>query len=329
MAAFLDGVISLYATGGQMGPPRVNFQHLENLVDVGGLAQGCALSIALQAVVIAHAMARYPRVDGTVVATAHDDIWIMSRAAGVPPPLPPCDYGGSYNSLKAQSSATGLPIATFGRPISHHAVWAATRWFAKFERRIRALEDLARSKLDLAILAMHKLGGPGASAAYWLRGCCESDVDDPAVVKVLTNADSLWTRLVAYLAVSRHEEVSAGLSAKVFGAQSALGHVSTAEKNMVAAGGIASSFRSARDYAMRWGYDTTAWPVHVGFSTSGAPTDVQKFLDDRHAQAATTCNLSRKVALNLWVSAITGRGRCTMPTSQSFPAVSSLLPSPP
>lgn len=308
-AAFLDALKLLWTSSPNFGLSKANFAAVPDiqLVDIYGLPQGCALSIASQALVIAHAMERQQLPSGQVFATIHDDSWIVAKE--VKPQHPQCDYGGSYNVKKGNSTESGRPVAIYGRPITQHADWAATVWLDKFKARLNTIRETADQRKDLAIRAAHKLGGPGGSAQHWLRTCTEADL--PGVRQTLASADAMWVDLLADLCGAKRYDAEI-LRKRVFGPESVLGHVSAEYiAQLMATGGMASGFIVARKYARNRGFDTSGWASHLGHK--GLPTDVevQKFLDERHQDAAKVCTLSRKTDINLWQLALGSRGSFT------------------
>ena len=171
------------------------------------LSQGCSSSPTAQA--LALAATPLPEHPHSLRKGAHDDAQIYglpgctvdSFAPG------PARAGASYNITKcivvgplgpaivARGFASKCEPhwTVFGAPVGNVQAWVESMWVPRFRRVIANLRRAFSCDPEAAIAAAHLSGGPGASAAHWLRTCPVTP--GTSVWRTLEQMDLEWVHL--------------------------------------------------------------------------------------------------------------------------------------
>jgi hypothetical protein len=152
----------------------VNFQEVDNMLPIFGLAQGCTLSGLLESVSIAHHTPHGPKPQGPLTLGNHDD---LIRMAGPRDPLPNRPdvtvFGGEYSATKeaglSAHDAQSKSITAWGRPLGNIDTWMSAKLEVATARldKIRKLAEVAPAA---AVAAVMRLGGPHGLLLHALKG---------------------------------------------------------------------------------------------------------------------------------------------------------------
>ena len=313
-ARLLDAVDQCWSESPDLGVTRVCFDTLDCQVQARGLAQGCTVSVMLQAIVLAWWACR-ERVE---CAMAHDDLWMDEGTV-----LPSCEcIGGAYNPGKCASSSSDEPLVIWGRPINRFAHFAHEIWLGRSRARCRAIADIATVDFAAAVAAIDRLGGPLASAIHWLKALPPAAFNDSykssSVIDALRLAEKDWVDLLATIAGENAlpDPERAFGSSWGFGTERPSGCA-----HRFAADGLARGFAGAVALGSNLGLDVGRWALLVNL-----PVDIPggASLGDTAARAAATRTVQALLdsqveprshipprALNLWLLAL--RPPCRLP----------------
>lgn len=185
---------------------RVNFDVLEDLLEVHGLAQGCVMSGLYEAVVIAHHTPTSLSDKRFTVLGAHDDRLRVSDDGTLPLRPNVQSFGGRWSTTKATTltaqAAKDKAITVWGRPVGCTSAWMADK-LSEARGRMNRIRELANFSPRAAVKLIHSLGGPHGLVIHALRGVpldrydpdwvaqLEQDWAD-MVVDVLGGGDGAW-----------------------------------------------------------------------------------------------------------------------------------------
>lgn len=160
----------------------VNFQELDNMLPIFGLAQGCTLSGLLESVSIAHHTPHGPDPRGQLTLGNHDD---LIRMTGPHDPLPNRPdvtvFGGAYSATKEAAltahDAQSRAITAWGRPLGNVDAWMSEKLEVATARldKIRRLAEVAPAA---AVAAVMRLGGPHGLILHALKGVPPDEYKD-------------------------------------------------------------------------------------------------------------------------------------------------------
>lgn len=295
-AALLDGVIDMWACGGDLPVTNVSF-HGVPTTEVGALPQGCALSATLEAITLAHhagVLAPQPP-QGVVTKAAHDDLCVSAQKGADVEAIDVPDtsqVGGEYNTAKSQTVGEGASrlrekglaahvterVTVWGRPVT--VPGAMGDWFEevllkKVENRVSKLLALAEVDRALAIWCAHAVGGPAAMTAHVARGVPPSMMaasrwGADKAWSALRRMDELWEGLMIQLTGRSVESLSpqeAERAKRQVWSAGGLGHKKAVDHwEAASTDGLMGAIKLLTETATQGGIDMRPWAEPLGWA---------------------------------------------------------------
>jgi hypothetical protein len=217
ITALATAVNDYYVTGVDH-VSMVNFEQLQEMQQVQGLAQGCSTSPTIEAIVLAHfsGQALPSSAESPLILGNHDDLMRCAPQGLLPTHVPSCaTVGGSYNSAKSKAIGikaeamvqAGLSAhvcetaSIWGRPLGDTQRWMEHK-LAETQRKMGSLRTLLQESPAAAIRAAVRIGGPQGFLCHALRGTPPDDYDP----KWVQSLEQDWADLVVDMCGHRSEE---------------------------------------------------------------------------------------------------------------------------